>query len=244
MTNNSQWAYLVIPREVHDDTRLDWAEIILFAHIHSFTSQGLDCWMSLDTFAQRLRKSDRMVSIYLKKLKNLGLIRVTSTDGRRRKLSSTLTTVINKTPKPISGQTRNPLRSRHETHCGADTKPIAEQTRNVLRTNNKENSTYNNTIDKGTNAKPISLDEVKEYFKEKKKIELAEHFFDYYTANGWVQGKSSKKIKNWKAAANGWIRNENKFNKDGNNKTQGFNADNYNLERLTTYINTGKNDGG
>ena len=126
MTNNSQWAYLVIPREVHDDTRLDWAEIILFAHIHSFTSQGLDCWMSLDTFAQRLRKSDRMVSIYLKKLKNLGLIRVTSSDGRRRKLSSTLTTVINKTPKPISEQTRNTLRSRHEIHCGADTKCIAD----------------------------------------------------------------------------------------------------------------------
>ena len=88
---------------------------------------------------------------------------------------------------------RNTFRSRTETHCGAAPKYIAEQTRNVLRTNNKENNTINKTIEKGTNAKPISLDEVKEYFKEKKKIELAEHFFDYYTANGWVQGKSRKK---------------------------------------------------
>lgn len=239
---SSNWAYLVIPREIHDDTRLDWAEIILFAHIHSFTSQGLECWVSIDTFAQRLRKSDRMVSIYLKKLKNLGLIRVISTDGRRRKLVSTLEIVINKTPKPISGQTRNTLHGRHETHCMADMKPIAGQTRNPLRTNNKENSTTNNTIDKGTKAKPISLNEVVEYFKTINAEQCSNEFYDHYTANGWIQGQN-KKIKDWRAAANNWKRRQHKFKQHGNNKTQGFNAGNYDVERLKTYINTGKNDG-
>ena len=244
MNNDSQWAYLVIPREVHDDTRLDWAEIILFAHIHSFTSQGLECWMSLDTFAQRLRKSDRMVSIYLKKLKNLGLIRVTSTDGRRRKLSSTLITKFDQRPKHISEQTRNTLRSSTETHFGADTKHIAEQTRNVLRTNNKENNTINNTIDKGTKAKPISLSEVVEYFKTIDAEHCSNEFYDHYTANGWVQGQGNKKIKDWHAAARQWKRRQKQFKQNGNNKTQGFDAGNYDIERLKTYINTGKNDGG
>jgi len=241
----AQWAYLVIPREVHDDERLDWAEIILFSHIHSFTSQGLDCWMTLDTMAKRLRKSDRMVSLYIKKLKNLGLIRVTSTDGRRRKLCSTLVTVFNKTPKPIAEQTRNTLRSSHAIHYGADTKPIAEQTRNPLRTNNKENSTSNNTIDKATKAQPISLDEVVEYFKSIDAESLASEFYDHYTANGWRQGQGvGRPIKAWKAAANNWKRRESKFKNNATNKTQGFNADNHDVDRLRNYINTGTNNGG
>jgi len=236
---SGQWAYLVIPREVHDDDRLEWPEIVLFAHIHSFTSQGLECWMSLETMAERLRKSDRMVSIYIKKLLNLGLIRVTERDGRRRKLASTLTTQFDQRPKHIAEQTRNSLRSRHETHCGADTKHIAEQTRNGLLTNNTKNSTLNNTIEYGTKAKPISIDEVKEYFEIKKRIDLAEHYFDHYTANGWRQGSGTgKPIKDWKAAANNWIRNDKKFN-HGSNKKTGFDAGNHNVERLGNYIKTG-----
>ena len=113
---SAQWAYLVVPRDVHDDDRLEWPEIILFAHIHSFTSQGRECWMSLETMAKRLRKSDRMVSIYLKKLVNLGLIRVTERDGRRRKLASTLTSKFEQRPKHIAEQNRNTLRSSTEIH--------------------------------------------------------------------------------------------------------------------------------
>ena len=213
---SGQWAYLVIPREVHDDDRLEWPEIVLFAHIHSFTSQGLECWMSLETMAERLRKSDRMVSIYIKKLLNLGLIRVTERDGRRRKLASTLTTQFDQRPKHI-----------------------AEQTRNGLLTNNTKNTTLNNTIEYGTKAKPISIDEVKEYFEIKKRIDLAEHYFDHYTANGWRQGSGTgKPIKDWKAAANNWIRNDKKFN-HGSNKKTGFDAGNHNVERLGNYIKTG-----
>jgi hypothetical protein len=34
-----------------------------------------------------------------------------------------------------------------------------------------------------------------------------ERFWNYYEANGWVQGNSKKKIKNWKAAVVTWERN-------------------------------------
>ena len=33
-----------------------------------------------------------------------------------------------------------------------------------------------------------------------------EHFHDYYTTNGWTQGKG-KPIRDWKAAARTWARN-------------------------------------
>ena len=83
------------------------------------------------------------------------------------------------------------------------------------------------------------MDEVKEYFESKKRIDLAEHYFDHYTANGWRQGSGTgKPIKDWKAAARNWIRNDKTFN-HGNNKKAGFDAGNHNVERLGNYIKTG-----
>jgi len=40
----------------------------------------------------------------------------------------------------------------------------------------------------------------------------AEKFFCFYEANGWVQGKSRAPIKNWEAAATGWVRRAAEFN--------------------------------
>lgn len=54
---------------------------------------------------------------------------------------------------------------------------------------------------------PPTLDEVKKYAEErilqKKPFVPVEKFFNYYTANGWVQGKG-KPIKDWKAAYRTW----------------------------------------
>lgn len=51
---------------------------------------------------------------------------------------------------------------------------------------------------------PPDLKEVKLYFTEKSGTEAqAERFFYHYEANGWKVGKNS--MKNWKAAASGWL---------------------------------------
>ena len=52
---------------------------------------------------------------------------------------------------------------------------------------------------------PPTLQEVKAYCSERNNNVDAERFFDYYTANGWVQGKG-KPIKDWKAAVRTWER--------------------------------------
>ena len=55
-----------------------------------------------------------------------------------------------------------------------------------------------------------TLEEVKEYCKERNNNVNAEQFIDFYESNGWKVGKNS--MKDWKAAVRTWERN--KLNKE------------------------------
>lgn len=78
---------------------------------------------------------------------------------------------------------------------------------------------------------PPSVDEVREYCKERGNSVDPVRFVDYYTANGWMVGKS--KMKNWKAAVRTWESNQ--FDngrgdtKSGSNN--GVNGDGWNLQK-------------
>lgn len=78
----------------------------------------------------------------------------------------------------------------------------------------KDQSTKNqSTIDNGRKRPPArfvppTLEEVRAYCHERKNTVDPERFHDYYSANGWVQGKG-KPIKDWKAAVRTWERNGN-----------------------------------
>jgi hypothetical protein len=58
---------------------------------------------------------------------------------------------------------------------------------------------------------PPTVEEVRAYCLQRSNRIDAQHFVDYYTANGWVQGKGKKPIKDWKATVRTWERRE----KDG-----------------------------
>ena len=74
-------------------------------------------------------------------------------------------------------------------------------------TNNNVNNdnTENNIINMGRKSKfsPPTVDQIKAYCLERNNHVNAERFFDYYSANGWVQGKG-KPIKDWKACVRTW----------------------------------------
>jgi len=61
---------------------------------------------------------------------------------------------------------------------------------------------------------PILNDVILFFSKKNKDTTEAEKFFYYYEANGWTIGKN--KIKNWRAAAEKWLKNE--FKQDFNHK--------------------------
>lgn len=102
--------------------------------------------------------------------------------------------------------------------------PYAEKpnTENPPQLSTNELSTYKsstnelNTYDIGEKRKrfiPPTVEEVKAYCLERKNNVDAEHFIDYYTANGWLVGKN--KMKDWKAAVRTWERNNFSNGKSG-----------------------------
>jgi hypothetical protein len=67
---------------------------------------------------------------------------------------------------------------------------------------------------------PPSLSEVRPYFEALGRADLSEPFFDHFTANGWkVGGKAA--MKDWKAAARTWLRNDAQFSGKRNGHTAG-----------------------
>jgi hypothetical protein len=55
---------------------------------------------------------------------------------------------------------------------------------------------------------PPTLEKVQAYCAERRNRVDPEAFLAFYEANGWVQGKNRKPIKNWKAAVLTWERND------------------------------------
>lgn len=75
---------------------------------------------------------------------------------------------------------------------------------NVNEINNNKDIRINNNFTKPT------LEDIKSYCNERKNKVDANHFFDYYSSNGWVVGKS--KMKDWQATIRNWERNQEKSN--------------------------------
>ena len=127
-------------------------------------------------------------------------------------------------------------------------KPNDNQTETKEEPNDNliENSIIENSIIENDNLKEKekkesagkpprpTIDEVRQYVREKNYTFDPEAFFNYYDSNGWMVGKN--KMKNWKAACATWQRKEteynNKINKNKNygrdkNSIDGFSGTGY-----------------
>lgn len=63
---------------------------------------------------------------------------------------------------------------------------------------------------------PPSIEEVKEYCKQRNNNVNAEQFIDFYESKGWMVGKN--KMKDWKAAVRTWEKRENSTNQQAKAK--------------------------
>jgi hypothetical protein len=85
-------------------------------------------------------------------------------------------------------------------------------------TNNIDLDNIDNTIvnNKEKKFKKPSIEEVQQYCFERNNNIDAEHFIDYYDANGWKVGKNP--MKDWKAAIRTWEKRNNGGNNNASSK--------------------------
>jgi len=99
-------------------------------------------------------------------------------------------------------------------------------------TNNIDLDNIDNTIvnNKEKKFKKPSIEEVQQYCFERNNNIDAEHFIDYYDANGWKVGKNP--MKDWKAAVRTWERRNNGGNNNAKPKnSNGIDTSKYDDER-------------
>ena len=186
-----------IPAEIWLDARLTLVEKALYAEIDSFSGNGKTFHKANETIQLEYGVSRPTISKAIKKLTDLGFIEA-SFDGRTRHLT------VQADRKIFTGSRKNSF--------GQQEKNLRAEGKNSTSTNTIERTVDNTSKKRG--ARPKGLEEVLESFKEVGAEESeALAFFDYYEANGWTQGRN-KPIKDWKAAARGWIRRSHQYKKN------------------------------
>ena len=177
-----------IPAEIWLDKRLTLVDRALLAEIDSFSGNGKSFHKGNDTIQEEYGISRNTIGRSLKKLEALGFVEITF-NGRVRNVVTRAGSI--------------PKMGRQSPQNGEAASP------NDTSTNTRERTKNNTPKKRGT--RPKDLEEVVEAFKEVGAEESeAMAFFDYYEANGWTQGRN-KPIKDWKAAARGWIRRTPQF---------------------------------
>ena len=178
------------PIEIWEADDLDWNEKILLLEIDSFTSKGMDCFISNEYIANMLKVSERKAKDMLHDLIEKGYVVKTKFDGRRRFIESN---IIAK----LAGQTGKKQQGRQAKNDIAD--------RQILHPNyNKYNndSTNHLTNNKGVRFVKPTLYDVQTYCLERGNTIDPQAFIDFYESNGWMVGKN--RMKDWKAAIRTW----------------------------------------
>ena len=92
--------------------------------------------------------------------------------------------------------------------------PVSDNNPKKATTNYKLQTTITSndvSVAHTTKARPSCVEDVEEYRHGLGYTNFnAQAFFDFYEANGWVQGKN-KPIKDWKAAVRNWQRTDKQF---------------------------------
>lgn len=178
--------YANIPANVRYDSDLTANAKLLYGEITALCNDKGYCWATNDYFSQLYGVSKTSISKWISSLikKEYIFSETIYKEGTKEILNRYLSIVKD---------------------------PIEEKLNRGIEEKLKDNNTYINItnnkkeIYKERFKKP-TLDEVKEYCRERNNNIDAEVFIDFYEANGWVQGKN-KPIKDWKACVRTWEKN-------------------------------------
>lgn len=201
------------PIEIWEADDLDWNEKILLMEIDSFTSKGLDCFMSNEYIAEFLKvsewKAGQMVNDLIKK----GYVIKTKFDGRRRFIESNVMGSLEKNQSLLCEKPKSALQNSHA---------------NNSKYNN--DSTNHQSNNKGSHFMPPTESEVEAYCRERGNAVNAEAFIAYYESNGWMIGKN--RMKDWKAAVRTWEQRDRMAKPQVARKAQARESNRQRLDRI------------
>lgn len=165
-----------IPADVWLDPELTALDKMILAEVDSLDNGENGCYASNKYIAEFCGCSVTKVSTSISKLLNFGLLYVESYDGRKRILKSRLSKFERQTFK----------------NCKSDFQNLKHI--NIDKNTHKDTSRERFT--------PPSIEEVRDYCKERGNQVDPVRFVDFYESKGWMVGKN--KMKNWKAAVRNW----------------------------------------
>lgn len=183
--------FIIIPESIYRDERLSPRAVLLYGLVQAFSKGRGFCWASNAALAERLNVSKSCLSHLVSKLSSCGLVRLqTDPETGARHICP-----IAKNNEGIADFSYTPCKKQQDPSLNSATIEYKESIRE------KEN-----TPAKHRRFQPPSVTEVADYCREHSLSMDAERFVDYYTANGWMAGRS--KMRDWQAAARNWARRE------------------------------------
>ena len=168
------------------------AKLVLIALADRANDDG-ECWPSIQTLAEQCECHRRTVERALAKLEDVGAIYRVNRYQEGRKQSNVYRITLDAAESRIeTAQSRRG--SGTESHKAPNEAPIS--------------------LSRGKRFKPPTLSELIHYMDEAGLTFDPEAFIDYWESVGWKRGKTP--MKDWKATARNWARNE----RNGNNRQQ------------------------
>lgn len=179
--------FAVIPASVRYDKSLNANAKLLYGEISSLCNKEGYCYATNKYFADLYDLSIRTITELIKLLVSSGHITsvMVYKEGTKEVIERRLY-LVNKTSIPLEENFYTPLEKNFQD--------------NNKELNNKENNNIN-IITKERFKKP-TVEEVREYCKERHNNVNAQTFIDFYESKGWLVGKTP--MKDWKACVRTW----------------------------------------
>ena len=201
--------YSIIPANVRYDEELTANAKLLYGEITALCNEKGYCWASDTYFTELYKVSKSSIQNWLKILEKKGYItrEILYEKGTKKIKQRYIKIGTNPIQENLNTYTKNfeyPIQKILNT-------PIQK---NLVENNININNTFNNKkekIDKKEKFVKPTLEELQNYINEKNLNVNAEHFIDYYEANGWKVGKNP--MKDWKATIRNWHRRNEEFKK-------------------------------
>ena len=216
--------FAIIPAKVRYDKNLRANEKLLYGELTALTNKHGYCFASNNYFAELYEVTPQAISRWINNLKKQGYITIEYTyKNGTKEIEQRLIRLVSINCSEVSTKSSEVSTKSSE----VSTNDLGGYQQKVKGNNKIINNNINNNINKymdtskSTSKRFIkpTIEEIKEYCVQNDLRIDCERFYDYYESNDWHVGKN--KMKDWKATARNWNRNNhsNSNNKKAANST-------------------------